>query len=625
VALAVVLAHGNSWASPFHFDDFHAIVDNVWLRSLGHVPRYFVDLATSSPLVENRAYRPVLLVGFAISHALGGGAPWGYHLVTLLLHFGGALLAGAIIARVLRVSHGVAHGVAHGVGLVGALIVAVHPLVTEPVSYVSARASLQAGVLSWLAILLWMKAREDGRRALFAGAVVALAAALGTQIAAIAAPLVIVAWELALGPSRARFGRFLPLVLLLIVLAQLLGARSLESPEVLLRFLGLFVWPEDLSADLTMPLREAWWQGPVARAIALHLAIVLFALAVARKRPAVIFGVAWFYLMLSQAPLSESAAEHRAYAAIPGILLALGGLVASSLLTLPRRAIAAALAALWIAILGSAAHARNRVWQSELALWADVIRQSPDNGRAHLNYGLAQRTAGDLAGARQSFERCAEAWPRYAFCDINQAVLALDERRLPDAERSIARAERLLPDNVYVRLWRGNVERAAERWVEAEAAYRGALALAPQLTSARNGLAFALFMQSRIEEATPLFDALSAEGQLDANGLYARGFLADRAGESVIAAGLYRAALALEPTHPRAGYNLAVLLQKGGDLLGAITAYDGLRSRGAATPDALYNLASALWAVGQADRARTIKLELLMTAPDYPRLSGLVF
>lgn len=656
VASAVALVHGNTWSSPFHFDDFHSIVDNAWLRSLRHVPTYFTDVAVFSPLVENRAYRPILLTGFAVSHALGGGAPWGYHLLTLLLHGAGGVVLGALLLRLLRAAE-VPERRARVLALLGALLFVVHPLGTEAVTYVSARSSLQAAVLGWASVLCYVVAREDRRARWWWLGLLLLLLAMGTKIIAITVPAILLAWELLLGPSRrapwaeglrgwaVRLGPWVALVLLTtLVHERVVGeaARAgrstipplhylLTETEVWLRFLGLWVWPEDLCADLTMPWRTTWWSGPVARAILTNLALVAASLLVARRRPLITFGVLVYYVALSPTnsimPLSEPASEHRVYVAMPGLVIACAGFALVLLERVGPRAERAALtlALVWVVALGVVAHRRNVVWQSDLTLWRDVVARSPDNGRAHLNYGLAQLSRGERRGARDSFDRCAKAWPEYAFCYINHAVLAIDEERYADAEANIAKAERLMPSNVYVRLWRGRVESARERWTSAEQAYRGTLGLAPGHLDARRGLAFALFMQGRTDEARPELLALEREGALDADTRYALGYLADIAGDAPRATALYRAALAAEPEHVRAAYNLAVALQRAGDRAGAIVLYEQLHGRGQAAPDALYNLAVALWQTDQLERARLIRTELAAVAPQHPGLAQLTY
>jgi protein O-mannosyl-transferase len=655
-ALLVGAVYANSFASPFHFDDFHSVSDNVWIRSLANVPRFFTDVAVFSPLQENRAYRPILLIGFAISHAIGGGALWGYHLVTILLHAIGAIAVG-LLARRLFAASGVPDREAEIAAIFAGAIFAVHSLLSEPVNYISARSSLQAAVLAVASVHAHVKGREEGRPGWLAWSWALLLLGMATKIIAMTVPVIIVAWEVLLGPRerdgvRAWALRLAPVFAIAIgftALHELIvgegsrAARSTIAPwsylltetQVWLRYIGLFVWPEDLNADLTMPWAQSIWTGPVMRSILANAAIVVFAITMRRRAPAITFGVIWYYVALaptnSLAPLSEPASEHRVYIAAPGLVFAAIGLVLAAIesgteeLWRRRARVAIACGALAVIALGVRTHYRNRVWQSDLLLWGDVVAKSPDNGRAHLNFGLAKMSRGDLAGARESFDKCAAVWPGYSFCYINRAVLALHERRLVDAEREIGVAERLAPGNVYVILWRGEVERGLERWDKAEAAYRRVLEIAPGHAGARRGLAFAAFMQGRLEEAEAELLRLEAEREIDADGLYALGFLADRRGDRALAVRRYLAALAQDSRNVRARYNLAVAYQMSGDLAGAIREYRVLVNAGTADPDALFNLALALSQNGELAEAQAIKGELMRRAPTHPGIPSLRF
>lgn len=654
----VAASYGNSLNSPFHFDDFHSIQDNAWLKDLRHVGRYFTDVAVFSPLEENRAYRPFLLLGFALSRALSGGALWGYHLITLILHAAGAVVVGRLARRFLLAGGARAREAEVG-GLLAVAVFAVHPILSEAINYISARSSLQAAVLSFASVLAYVRAREQRERRWFVVAAIALLLAMGTKVIAMTVPALLIGWEVALGPSRghllrdgarswaARLGPLLVITVGFTVLHEILVgpagrvSRGTLSPssyfltqvQVYLRFLGLFVWPEDLCADLTMPWAEKIYAGPVARALLANLALIGGALALRHRRPLVPFGVFWFYVTLaptnSIVPLSEPATEHRVYIAFPGVLFALLGLLApiaeAKVVSARARRVVIGAVAVVVLALGARTFFRNRVWQDDEALWKNVVEQAPDNGRAHLNYGLALMSRGELDGARKSFDRCAAAWPGYAFCYINRAVLALHERRLPDAEREIATAERLAPGNIYVLLWRGKVERAFERWPRAEAALRRALIVAPGHAEARRLLAFAVFMQGRMEEAERQLAALDQEGNVDGDLLYALGFLADRRGDRATATARYRAALAKDAQQRSARFNLAVALQADGKVEEAIVEYEALARVEPVVPDALFNLALAYWQRGDADRARAVRAELARRAPTYPGLASLKF
>ena len=53
----------------------------------------------------------------------------------------------------------------------------------------------------------------------------------------------------------------------------------------------------------------------------------------------------------------------------------------------------------WILVLGGATYERASIWASDLALWTDATRQSPQKPRPFINLGLAREQAGDWPGA----------------------------------------------------------------------------------------------------------------------------------------------------------------------------------------------------------------------------------
>ena len=52
----VTLVYSNHFGNAFHFDDFHTIVQNPYIRSLHNLPRFFVDTETTSVLPANRTF-----------------------------------------------------------------------------------------------------------------------------------------------------------------------------------------------------------------------------------------------------------------------------------------------------------------------------------------------------------------------------------------------------------------------------------------------------------------------------------------------------------------------------------------------------------------------------------------
>ena len=168
-----LLAYHNSFGNSFHYDDSHSIVDNFHVRSLDNVPRFFYDPGMFSIMPQARMYRPVLLVTYALNYAVGEYDLFGYHLVNLLLHLVNAWLVWLLAAALLSQRRGGMSGHCPANTLpadaacvsdstLAALLFTVHPVLSEPVNYISSRSSLLATLFFLLAFLLLAQAARYG-------------------------------------------------------------------------------------------------------------------------------------------------------------------------------------------------------------------------------------------------------------------------------------------------------------------------------------------------------------------------------------------------------------------------------------------------------------------------------
>ena len=92
---------------------------------------------------------PLPMLSYVLNHALHGTAPFGYHLVNVLLHALNVLLAARVLERA---------GLPRAWARVGALVFAVHPLVVEPVAWVTGRKDLLATAFALGALDFWLRA-----------------------------------------------------------------------------------------------------------------------------------------------------------------------------------------------------------------------------------------------------------------------------------------------------------------------------------------------------------------------------------------------------------------------------------------------------------------------------------
>ena len=137
IALAVALTFANALHDGFHFDDDHSLVANPHIRQLGEIPNFFSDPQLFSRNQGSEMYRPLVLLNYAINYRFFAYQALVYHLFNIGVHL---LVVCAVYGLYLRLG---LRGVA---ALGGAILFGIHPLVSEPVNYVSSRSESLAAL-----------------------------------------------------------------------------------------------------------------------------------------------------------------------------------------------------------------------------------------------------------------------------------------------------------------------------------------------------------------------------------------------------------------------------------------------------------------------------------------------
>jgi tetratricopeptide (TPR) repeat protein len=488
----VIAAYANSLDNVFHFDDSHVVEQNLFIRSLSNVPRFFTDANTFSSLPQNATYRPLVTLSLAVDHAIGGGlAPRAFHRtqIALLLILGAMLVA--FFTPILRSQWG---------ALFAATLFCVHTANTETMNLISARSELLSTIGLLGSFLLYQRSPFARRTFLY---LVPLAiGALAKAPLVVFAPLLYFYVRLFEQQPPKRALRIIAPSLVLGI-ALLLFLNSMNSPQwtsgggsafhyaitqpfVWLHYARLFILPLGLTADTDWRPFTEWYD---TRAIAGYAFIALLIFATRRASRPVAFGLWWFVIALlptsSFFPLAEVANEHRIFFAYIGLVLA----VAYWLLQLVRArtilrnaAIAVALSVLVLHAIGT--HERNEIWATETSLWRDVVEKSPANGRAWMNYGLSHMARGDYNAAKTAFDRAALLNPNYSVLEINQGIVLGVIGKQEEAERHFRRALELDPSanaHYYYARWlveRGRAPQALEH-------LRSALRLSPAFGEVR--------------------------------------------------------------------------------------------------------------------------------------------
>ena len=432
VLVALVLAvFANATGGVFVFDDIADILQN--------------DSAKAATFVERLAAmnRPLTKASYALQDLIHG--PWaaGFHAVNVILHAAAALLAYALVRRAFRLTGG-ADGAAALAALAAAALWAVHPALTETVTYVSGRSMGLSSVLV-LAMLLAATGRQTqgARLAAFAAAFLAPLA----RETALIAPAILVWWTLTLKPSGARSGlapALLGTALAAALIAMLprhtdLIAHSLASrpPAEALRgnvhaafdILTFWAAPWRVTIDPAPPLAWPWSDARTLAKLAFFAAAAVAAIALRRRAP--LFAFAIGLALLALAP-SNTLLWRADPVSLKPLYLGGLGLVLALAAVLPRRAFVA-LALAGTVALGIATIQRNALFADEIALWQDAAAKTPDYGRPSIMLGYALFNAGRYGDAEAALARGCDLDPldaeAQAALDLVRAILAAEGRK----------------------------------------------------------------------------------------------------------------------------------------------------------------------------------------------------
>ncbi|MCA9752989.1 MAG: tetratricopeptide repeat protein [Gemmatimonadetes bacterium] len=207
------------------------------------------------------------------------------------------------------------------------------------------------------------------------------------------------------------------------------------------------------------------------------------------------------------------------------------------------------------------------------ALARAAVQATPDSAATWRDVAHAAlrtfRTPEGVEAAAKACELAPEDWR------ARLLAAELDQRRFRNVAALAAaeRATELAPDDVrpWIALgtlrFGGGMVGTAEPEL-AEVAFRRALERDPESPRARFGLAKALVLAGRDEEARPLLDAILAADhakEAPADAWYQRGLLRMRARDHEGAVDDFRRAVAMEPGDPAAWFNLGRLLPRLGE------------------------------------------------------------
>jgi tetratricopeptide (TPR) repeat protein len=539
IAAIGLAGYANAYSAAFVYDDVRLIRNNPLIRDLGN----FLSTWTAYHTVPNRY---VAYLSLALNYRLGGLAPAGYHAVNVGVHVLNALLVHALVVlsfRTPRLSRSSLAAHARPIAFIASALFVAHPIQTQAVTYVVQRMTSLATFFYLAAVVLYAAWRLNppGRSAVRSAAsylavILASVLAMRTKEIAFTLPFAITLLELSFfEPTRRRWAFLLPILATALIIplslldarqpiAQVLSAAAAATRvqtqlgrleylttqlAVVVTYLFLLLFPIGQNLDHDYPGHRSFLEPEVLSSLGVLLALAGFAVLLYRgtargaRRPLdpglrlAGFGIGWWFLAhaveSSVIPIVDIIYEHRVYLPSVGFFAA----VAVGIFLLARRFAAPGAAARTAVIAGTAlalllaaaTHHRNRVWASEISVWADAASKSPDKARPSLNLGTALIEAGRFREAESPIRRAASLDPGSSWPHVQLAGVLLRLGRAAEAEPELREALRIAPNdpealfNLAMLLW------SSRRAEESRPLFRRFLQVAPPSYSAARQIA----------------------------------------------------------------------------------------------------------------------------------------
>lgn len=430
VAVTCVV-YWNSFSGQFVFDDILQITDNPNVRQLW-------------PLADWQ--RPLGYFSFQLNYAFGGLNPWGYHLVNLLIHCANGLLLFDLARRCIErvAADELLRSRARFIAFAIALVWLVHPLTTTAVTYTVQRLeSLMA--LCFLGCLYSLLRSADSARPRIwqAGAVTTMLLGVLTKEVMITCLPVALLFDRAF-VARSWQGVFhrklfygalaLPLVWTFVTMrmtnaeeyAAGFGFRGVTpweylrtQPQVLLHYLHLSFWPNELLLDYGWPVANDPLSIYLPGLVILGL-LSLSQFALGKYPPLGSVGFAAFLILgpsSSIMPIADLCFEHRFYLPLMGVVaLVVFGvycLIERYVAIEKQSGVAFALAIVAVGGLGYRTMLRNADFANPIRLWEKNVAARPEHGRPHLLLAMLYDRAGRMAEAGEQYQAAVAAKPNY--------------------------------------------------------------------------------------------------------------------------------------------------------------------------------------------------------------------
>ena len=444
----------NGWTS---WDDQVYVLNNQLIQ---HLNWEKIKIIFTTPQI-NGTYSPLVLVSWALNHAIHGFTPFGYHFLNLIIH----LINTSLVLLLIRKLGGNAF-----VSIGAALLFGIHPLNVEAVAWVTGRKDVLYVCFALLSLVTYADYISHNRSS-FRFLLLSLCFfffALLSKATAVVLPVVLLLIDFKYGHSlnKRSFAEKIPYFSLALMFGALAVYAQSQTPALsaledsnllqpvlsagyahLLYFLKVIVpfklaafHPYPPSGSITVVLSVL---GLVAWLLAMGGGIFLI-----RHDKTKLAGFGLLFFLIGILPVSQiipvgSAiiADRYVYMPYIGLFVAIVSLADGIRKRVVVNPIAYyAVCTTLVLTFGFRAFTQSQTWKSDETLWTNVINEYPDCAKAFVNRGMYYAKSSRLDFAQSDFNQALMLEPTMLELHQQMGLLYQKKQEFQNAERSFRSA-----------------------------------------------------------------------------------------------------------------------------------------------------------------------------------------
>ncbi len=443
--LFVIIAYFNSLANDFVVDDL-AIKESKTIGSIAYIltsPQYFVQ-----PLIYNIIYKigrfnPTLFrVGNIIFHLF---TVWTiYFLVTFLTK--------------------------KRVGFFVAALFAVHPVLTESVTWISGGNYTRYSFFLLASFLFYLVAYRLKKNIYNVFSLSLFILSLFSHPFALTLPLILLVYELVLSDIKKNWKKIVPYFAIssIWLVSYLLNLQSrsesifsqpnavgskvynplIQIPFVIVNYLKLILWPDHLTIYHAESLISLSFYSIF---LLMFIFFCLFATYLYKKNKLILFWLIFFVISISPTlmfvKISWNIAERYIYLGALGILFPIGYYLAGLTKLINNTKVINGIFIFILFFLTLRTVNRNFDWKNEESLWTATAKTSPNYDKSHLNLGNVYLKKKEYSSAIREFKQVIEINPNNWLPYNLLSLIYFDQKDYLEAEKYTKQAIKVAPAN----------------------------------------------------------------------------------------------------------------------------------------------------------------------------------